>query len=73
LIHSEAEAHTGLGMALLDQHKIDDAIAGYKKAIDLDPRYALAHRNLSIALRRQGKNDAADAELKKALELEQKP
>ena len=32
-----------LGIVLRDQKKLDEAIAAYRKAIDLDPKYADAH------------------------------
>ncbi|PNE10392.1 MAG: hypothetical protein CR217_14690 [Beijerinckiaceae bacterium] len=47
---------------LSGQGKTDEAVAKYKKAIELDPRYAWPHRNLAIILRELGKIDEADAE-----------
>ena len=44
-----------------DQRKLDEAIAAYRKAIELDPKYARAHCNLGNALRKQGKLDEAIA------------
>jgi tetratricopeptide (TPR) repeat protein len=61
--------HNNLGSALLGQHITEEAIAEYKKAIELDPWYALPHRNLAIILSAQGKIDEADAEDQKAKEL----
>ena len=37
------EAHFGLGNALRDQGKLDEAIAEYHEAIRLKPDYAEAH------------------------------
>jgi Flp pilus assembly protein TadD len=54
---------------VMDQHKTDDAIAEYRKAIELDPHDALPHKNLAIILRTQGKTNEADAEDQKAKEL----
>ena len=40
--------------ALSDKGQLDEAIACYRKAIELDPKNAAAHNNLGIALHRQG-------------------
>ncbi len=45
-----ASAHLGLGNALHDQKKLDEAVAAFRKAIDLDPKLAWAHCNLGVAL-----------------------
>ena len=47
-------AHNNLGIALRDQRKLDEAIAAYRKAIELDPKYAMAYNNLGIALSAPG-------------------
>lgn len=50
----DAEAHNNLGNALMDcgrdQGWLDDALASYQRAIQLQPDYALAHWNYSLAL-----------------------
>src|SRR5262249_20202353 len=38
-----------------DKGQVDAAIACYRKAIEIDPRYAEAHCNLGDALKRQGR------------------
>src|SRR5262249_15415513 len=43
---SSAVAHNNLGIALNGQKKLDEAIACYKKAIELDPKIEWAHTNL---------------------------
>ncbi|MGH6829807.1 MAG: tetratricopeptide repeat protein [Methylocella sp.] len=58
-----------LGYALNAQYKTEEAIAEYRKAIELDPSLALAHRAPAIILRAQGKTKEADAEDQKAKEL----
>ena len=45
-----ALAHANLGIALKDKGQVDEAIACYRKAIELDPKFARAHNNLGNAL-----------------------
>ena len=52
--------------------QLDEAIACYKKAIELDPKDARAHYNLGIALAAKGQVDEAIAYYKKAIELDPK-
>jgi tetratricopeptide (TPR) repeat protein len=51
---------------------VDEAIACYKKAIELNPKFAWAHNNLGNALLDKGQVDEAVACLKKAIELNPK-
>jgi tetratricopeptide (TPR) repeat protein len=55
---------------LYDQHKTDDAINEYRKAINLDPRYADPQINLGNALSDQHKTDDAINEDHKAIDLD---
>jgi tetratricopeptide (TPR) repeat protein len=48
----------------------DEAIAAYKEAIRLQPRYAAAHYNLAIALCKKGLLDDAIAASKEAIRLQ---
>ena len=65
-------AHSNLGDALKDQGKLDEAIACYRQAIELDPKFAVAHSNLGNALKTQGKLDEAIACYRQAIELDPK-
>jgi Flp pilus assembly protein TadD len=56
-----AETWNGLGYVLAKQDRLDDAVAAYRKAVELEPKFAPAYNNLGEALVRQGK--LADAEL----------
>ena len=47
----------------------EKAIVSYRKAIELNPKYASAHNNLGHALKAQGKLDEAVASFRKAIEL----
>jgi tetratricopeptide (TPR) repeat protein len=58
------------GEVLRKLGKLDEAIAKYQKAIELDPQDALASRNWALALTQQGKSDEAKAKEKKASERE---
>ena len=62
-------AHNNLGNALKDQGKLDEAVACYRRALELKPDFAEAHNNLGNALKDQGKLDEAIACYRRALEL----
>ncbi len=51
---------------------LDEAMAEYRKAIELDPKDSMAHNALGSALRQKGQVDEAIAELQKAIELNPK-
>ena len=50
--------------------RIDQAIDYYRKAIELDPGFAMAHNNLGAMLKNRGQFDEAIAEYRKALEVD---
>ncbi len=52
--NNTAIGHYGLGLALLDQGRLDEAIAENREAIRLKKDYAEAHCNLGGALQRKG-------------------
>ena len=58
-----------LGVAYSGKGMYDEAIAEFKKGIEINPNYAEAHSNLGIAYRNKGRFDEAIAELKKAIEI----
>ena len=49
--------------------QLDEAIAGYREAIRLEPDYAEAHYNLGIALQDKGQLDEAIAAYREAIRL----
>jgi tetratricopeptide (TPR) repeat protein len=61
-----------LGLALAGQGKLDEAIAEYRHAIELDPKNGDPHNNLGLTLKDQGKLDDAIAEYHHAIELNPK-
>ncbi len=66
-------AHSvNLGNALREKGQLDEAIACYKRAIELDPEFASAHSGLGLALLGKGQLDEAIACYKKAIELDPK-
>jgi tetratricopeptide (TPR) repeat protein len=65
-------AHSNLGIALRTKGNLDEAIAGCRQAIELDPKYAKAHYNLGAALHDKGQLDEAIASFRKAVELDPK-
>ncbi|MBP5973990.1 tetratricopeptide repeat protein, partial [Brasilonema sp. CT11] len=62
--------HFNQGLALYNQGKLDEAIASYRKALQIDPNYATAHNNLGYALKNQGKLDEAIASYRQALQID---
>jgi len=51
------------------QHKLDEAIAEYKKAIEINPANATAHYNLGLAYVQKRMLDEAIAEIQIAISL----
>ncbi len=65
-----AVLHHGLGLALRELDKTDEAIAAYKEAISIQPDFALAHNSLGAALLARNEVDAAITSFRRALEIE---
>jgi tetratricopeptide (TPR) repeat protein len=61
-LYREAFRHFAAG-------RVDEAIAGYKLAIEVDPKFELAWNGLSMAYRRLGDFDAAIEAGQKLVEL----
>jgi len=64
--------YNGLGIALANQGKLDEAIACYNEALRLDPDHAESHSNLGAALTTQGRLDEAVAHYAEAVRLKPK-
>ena len=57
-----ADCHINLGLALLQEGRLDEAIPEYQKAVDIKRDYAGGHYNLGYAYLRKGEVNAAIAE-----------
>jgi len=73
---ANAPAHNNLANALFAQDRLEEAIAGYRRALELDPGYADARTNLAARLSNLagrlsdlGRPDEAVAHCKEALAL----
>ena len=55
--------------ALARRGRVDEAIAHYRKALEINPDFAEAHNNLGLALADRGRFDEAIAYYQKALEI----
>jgi Flp pilus assembly protein TadD len=65
----DAMAWFGLGRALLELDRADEAVAPFRRATRLDPEYTAAHRDLGRALLACGEAEAAREALETAAEL----
>ncbi len=59
-----------LGLAYLEENKLNEAEAEFLKLIDLAPDEALGHANLGLVYLRMGKYEDAEENLKNAIELQ---
>ena len=55
-----AETHNGLGYVLVRRGRTDQAVAEFRKAIDVDAKFTPAYNNLADALAKQGKLEEAE-------------
>jgi len=62
-------AHNGLGNALYIKGKREEAIAQYRKALEISPNGSAARSNLGVALYNKGMREEAIAQYRKALEI----
>lgn len=65
-----APALTNLANLLLEEGRVDEAIAAYCEAIDADGEYAVAYVNLGTAYKRAGRLDDAVRAVRTGLRLE---
>jgi tetratricopeptide (TPR) repeat protein len=67
---ADAEALYDLGNDLLQAGRLDEAIAQYQQALDINPGYAPVHSNLATALLREGRVDEAITQCQAALKIQ---
>jgi tetratricopeptide (TPR) repeat protein len=65
----DADRYFTLGLAQSEQN-IDEAIASFRRALQLDPRHALARYNLALALNRSDRTAEAIEQLKQTLAID---
>jgi len=61
--------HLGLGVALLNRGKLDEALNEFKNSLELNPDYELAHYNLGLAFLKKGLAENAIEQFEIALRL----
>jgi superkiller protein 3 len=57
---------------LVQQKKVNEAIAVYRSAVQIQPTFAIGHNMLGVLLAQQGKCGEAMAEYRKAIEIDPK-
>jgi protein O-mannosyl-transferase len=62
-------AYNSLGLAMAECGRLDDAIAQYRKSLEIKPDYAEADNNLGMALSDSGRRDEAIVYYLKALDV----
>ena len=58
-----------MGVVFQDQGKLNEAIEAYKKAIQMNPKYAEAYYNIGIVFKDKGKLDNAIDAFKKSISI----
>jgi tetratricopeptide (TPR) repeat protein len=67
---SEARAQQREAFSHFAAGRIDEAVAGYRRALELDPELAIAWNGLAMTLERAGDLDGAIAAARRLIELE---
>ena len=65
----KVQIHYNLGLAYYQDGKIEEAIAAYQTAIQLEPNFADAYGGLGVVYRRSGDLDAAIRHCQKAIKI----
>ena len=66
---NNSRIHSNLGLTLVRQGEIQEAIKHYTEALRIDPSFAIAHYNLGIALTVEGNIEDAIAHYTRALQI----
>ena len=67
---SDARAQQREAFSHFAAGRIDEAVAGYRRALELDPELAIAWNGLAMTLERAGDLDGAIAAARRLIELE---
>jgi len=67
-LHLQAQLQCGLGSALQEKGRVDEAITHYQKALQLEPDYPAAYDDLGTALQEKGRVDEAINQYQTALQ-----
>ena len=62
-------AYLNLGIVLRQEGELEEAIASYRKAIEVKPDFAEAYLNLGVVLKEEGEVEEAIANFRKAIEV----
>lgn len=64
-----ARTRNNLGLAYVEDKRLDEAIVEYKRALTIKPNFAQAHDNLGIAYAKKGRFEDAISEYRKAIAI----
>ena len=64
-----AETDNDVGVVLMDEGKIPEAIDHFEQALRINPNYAVAHNSLGVALLQAGKTEEAIEHFQQALRI----
>jgi tetratricopeptide (TPR) repeat protein len=67
---TEAVKRNNVGADFLKQNRLEEAVAEFRRAVEVDPSYVAAHFNLAYAYERAQRLDEAIAQYTRALQLE---
>ena len=67
---ARARAHTDLGAAYYQQHKLEIALDEFARAAEIDPNYGQAYNGLGLVFAALGEDAKADANFKKAIQVQ---
>jgi Flp pilus assembly protein TadD len=70
---NNAIAHYNFGMTILPKGRVDEALAHFQKAVEIDPNFARAQVSLGAAFFQTGRTDEAITHFQKALTMEITP
>lgn len=70
---AELQSIRAVGLAYLEENRLDEAVAEFRQLVELAPREPLGHANLGLAYLRMDRLPEAERSVRRALELEENP